>query len=195
MPKQDRRILHLGNRERGPGDTVRGAVADIDDDAPDGAHFGEDSRQVIVDALRHSEPGSDAEKTILAAFDLLVARSQPGGSGSGGGDGLSRGFVAKVAAFALSAMVLVQPTIEQVAHRFLSPSSALERKLDETLVSLSTVVQTQAEMQATFTSLSRWIVDCELAHQAGAACPAPPVSVRLLLVQDEMAEVTRNTGP
>lgn len=192
MAKTDPKLALLRHRDGGkkPGDTLREPI--VDPDAPTAAHHEDHTGEVLASAFRSVEPGSDAERALVSVIDLLSAKHSAGtGSGGGGGE-LSRGFIAKIAAGVLGVLTLVQPTVEQMAARMLSPTTALDRKLDEVIVGQSRVQAQQQEDRAVFIALAKWVVECELAREGGRSMPEPPAPVRLILVQDEL---TRSTGP
>lgn len=193
MPKTDK-ITPLRNRDRGrsPGDTVREVI--VDPDAPAAEHHEDHTGEVLASAFRSVEPGSDAERALVSVIDLLSAKHANGstGGGSGGGGDLTRAFIAKLAAGVLAFIGIVQPTTNQFAERIISPTSALERKLDDVLAEQATTRAQQQEDRAIFIALAKWVVDCELARSQGRSMPEPPAPVRLILVQDELH---RSTGP
>lgn len=183
MTKRDIVSLHR-DRGRSPGDTASYPRVDPTEDAPQ-ARPEELSGEVLVEALRSVEPGSDAERALILAINAMAAHS------SGGGNGITRVFFRRLVLLGLAVLALVQPTVSQVAERIISPSSALERKLDESLMSQARLQEQQQEIQATFIALSKWVVEVELARAQGRPMPEPPAPVRLILIQDEL---TRGTG-
>ena len=182
MPKPDPMSALRLHRDGGkkPSDTVREPA--IEPDAPAAEHHEDYTGGVLASAFRSVEKDSDAERALIAVVDLLATKHI----------GLSRAFIAKIAALALGILALVQPTVAQVAERVLSPSSVLDRKLDEVIVGQSEVARQQQEDRAVFIALAKWVVECEIARTNGQPMPDPPAPVRLILVQDE---VTRSTGP
>lgn len=194
MPKPDPMSALRLHRDGGkkPGDTMREPA--IEPDAPAAEHHEDYTGGVLASAFRSVEKDSDAERALIAVVDLLATKHIGNGRGSAGGIGgdLSRAFIAKIAALALGILALVQPTVAQVAELVLSPSSVLDRKLDEVIVGQSEVARQQQEDRAVFIALAKWVVECEIARTNGQPMPDPPAPVRLILVQDE---VTRSTGP
>lgn len=189
MRRNDPKLsLHRDGGTR-PGDTTRSPIIDPDDDAPPGPHHEGETGQVLANAFRAVEPGSPAEKALLDVVNLLAAKQAGDGRG-GGGSEITRAFMTKIAAAGLALITLVQPTVEQIAERMISPSSALERKLDETIVSQAALQQQQREWQIVIIALAKWVVDCQIAQTSGRPMPDPPPIVRLLLVQDELGKTT-----
>jgi hypothetical protein len=176
----------LLSMHRDGGTSRRPTLPEIDAPSPRHSDY---TGAELSSAFRSVDPGSDAEKALIAVVDMLASR---GGAPGGGGDGLSRGFVTKLLAGALAVLTVLLPTVEQLAERLLSPTSALERKLDETLAGQAQLQQQQQEQRLLFVALSKWVVTVELAREAGVKIPDPPPAVRLILVQDELIQ---STGP
>lgn len=178
--------------------TVRGRIPDAD--APTNDHHEDYSGTVLAAGFRSAEPGSEAERALIAAVDLLAANARTaaaasaagGGRGGGGDDVITRAFVRRAVALFLGAMTVVWPATDKLAERVLSPSSALERKLDDMITTQASLQQQTATDHATFVALAKWVVSCEIARRNGQPMPEPPAAVRMILVQDELA---RSTGP
>lgn len=170
--------------------TSRLPILDPDEDAPEAEHHELATGQVLASALRNVEQGSEAEKALLAVVDLLVAKHGDSGGGNGH-SGLTRRFVTAISAIGLAAITVISPLTEQVAELAISPSSALDRKLDDTIVRQADLQQQQLQMHATFLALAKWVVECEMAERAGSPMPKMPAPVQLILVQDEI----RTTSP
>lgn len=167
------------------GKTSRLPIVSVDeDDAPQAEHHEGDTSQILASALRNVEPGSDAEKALLAVVNLLVNKHN-GGGGSGTG-GLSRRFVGALSGIVVLAMTVVSPIVDQFAELTISPSSALDRKLDDTIVFATELQEQQQQMNAAFLSFAKWAVECEMASRSGAPMPKLPALVQLILVQDEV---------
>lgn len=199
MTRRDTSKVSLLHRDGGPhaSDTAREPI--VEEDAPGASHHEDLTGQILAEGLRSVERGSAAERALLDVVDLLVAdrkrdaddaNGKPGGGGGGGGH-VSPRFVRRIAVAALMLFGFVQPAAEQTASRFLSPSSAIERKLDQVIASQASLRAAQQDDRSVFISLAKWVVDCELARESGMPMPDPPAPVRLILVQDEM---TRSTG-
>lgn len=170
--------------------TGRFPTVPVEDDAPEAPLQEPGSGQVIMDALRNVEKGSDAERALLSVVDLLVKKAA---SSDGGGHTpiIPPAFFRRAVISFCVAIGLISPTATAGLDRMLSPTSALERKLDEVLVQQQNVQAMQAEDHATFIALAKWVVECQMATANGRAMPEPPAPVRLILVQDEL---TRTTG-
>ena len=201
-PRRDTDLTVVPHRDAGsspsPSETMRGRVADPD--APAAASHEDYSGQVLASAFRSVEPGSDAERALIAVVDLLASKERDimadhskGGDGNGGNmGGITRAFATKVVAVLFTGITVVQPTTAEVAALALSPTTALERKLDDVLAQQATLAQQSANDRATFIALAKWTVSCEIARKNGLPMPEPPAAVQLILVQDELA---RSTGP
>lgn len=175
--------LSLLHRDRG--------VGSADADAPQAPRHETHSGETLAAALRNVEKGSDAERALLEVVGLLMARQGSGGDG-GGAD--MRRLVTRLGGVIIAVLALVQPVAEQVSERWLSPSSAIERKIDQVIATQATQQQKQHEQQVIFIALAKWVVECQVAvaRVTGTPLPEPPAPVRLLLVQDELHS---STGP
>lgn len=162
---------------------------DEDDDAPQNEHHEGDTSQILASAIRNAEPGSESEKALLAVMNLLVHKHSGGGGGNVGG--LSRRFIGAISGLVVLAMTVVSPVVDQVAELSFSPSSALDRKLDDTIARQTELQEQQQQMNAAFLSFAKWAVECEMASRSGAPMPKLPALVQLILVQDEV----RTTPP
>lgn len=137
----------------------------------------------IADAFRTVEKGSPAEQALV---DLVQSLASHAGNG-GGSQSITRAWLGRLVGVVLAVLALGQPVVEQVAERAISPSTALERKMDEALSVQAAMQRSQADMQATFTAFAAWVIQAEQARSQGNPPPDLPVAVRFLLVQDELA--------
>jgi hypothetical protein len=160
-----------------------------EDDAPAAPLAEPGSGQVLMDALRSVEKGSEAERALLSVVDLLVKKAA--GSDGGSPPIIPPQFLRRASLVIVAAFGLIAPAAETGFDRLLSPTSALERKLDEVLVQQQALQNIQAEDHSTFIALAKWVVECQMATANGRTMPEPPAPVRLILVQDEL---TRTTG-
>lgn len=142
----------------------------------------------IADAFRSVDKGSPAEQALIEVIQSLASSSRSDG---GSGDTITRTWIGRLVGVVLVVLGLGQPVIEQYAERAISPSVALERKMDEALAQQTALQESQADLQATFTAFAAWVVQSEQARAQGNPPPGPPAAVRLLLVQDEL---TRDSG-
>ena len=187
------KVRTLTHRDSGvrAADTVREPIVS-EEDAPGSGHHEGQTGEILASALRSVEKDSEAERALIAVMELLAHKHTGGGDGNGDEPKITRRFVARAIVALASVITLVQPTVDNVVERWLSPRAALEVKLDETIAAQATLQAQQVEMHRTFIALAKWIVECEVADSRGLAMPEPPAPVRLILVQDELG---RSTGP
>lgn len=178
-------------RDRGSAKTGRFPTVPVEDDAPEAPLQEPGSGQVIMDALRNVEKGSDAERALLSVVDLLVKKAASSSDGGGHTPFIPPAFFRRAVLSFCAAVGIIAPAADHGLDRLISPTSALERKLDEVLVQQQQIQALQAEDHSTFIALAKWVVECQMATANGRAMPEPPAPVRLILVQDEL---TRTTG-
>lgn len=185
-----------GSRPAAADTLTRGRIGPAEDAPIEPAHEG-DSVQLLVAALRDVDPAtlssavaqladepqtSPATRAVIEALGQLAGDKATGRTHSsrkiaGGEPPVTAALVKRLAAIALVFLTLIEPVATQLSGRVFGPSTEL-----------ADVVEGQKQLQATVLAIAKWTVDAERARAAGQPMPEPPAPIKLILVQDEMAQ-------
>lgn len=136
----------------------------------------EDSGQVIADAIRAVEQGSEAEQALVKVLNLREAersRAVPL---------VTAAWVKRTAALIVLAVSIVAPAVHQLAGSIavvFGPQSDDSAKLDA-------VLEQNTETGEIVLALVKWSIDCEVARREGREMPDVPAVLRLVVARDEV---------
>lgn len=170
--------------------------ADSGEDAPVSKAVREDSAQILLEGLKSVDKGSAAERSLLAAYHLLLAkqhdeRTRPREQTGEHWPPMSPASMKRWAAAIVASFAIVAPVVQQVANAtldFFQPNAAVIDRLDSLSQQISDLDTEIESARDVTTSIVTWSVDCQRAQANGGQCPPVPAILNLVAAQAAAAK-------